>query len=285
MKQKSSLTKITILSLFAFSQFNLSAQLKPNQSGFASVNDSMKVYYEVYGEGQPIVLLHGLYMTINTNWSDFIPKLAKTRKVIAIEMQSHGHTPYSARKLSFAVLADDVVKVLQHLKIDSADIFGYSVGGSIAYELAIAHPKMVKKLFILSSTYKTEGWQIEIRNTVKELKPEFFYNTPFKKEYFRVAPDTSKWKSYLQQMIDFDNEEFNLGDEDVKKIKSAVLIIAGDNDGIDKPVLISTYKLLGGAVSGDVAGIPKNHLAVLPGNSHGSLIMNPDKLFELINNF
>src|SRR5436190_20258409 len=119
-----------------------------SSSGYAPVNGA-KVYYEVYGAGDPIVLLHGAYMTINSNWSELIPILSKTRKVIALEMDGHGHTPLSQRPMSYQTLASDVASVLKNLKIDSADILGFSYGGTVAYQFAIDHPAMTKKLIII----------------------------------------------------------------------------------------------------------------------------------------
>src|SRR5215831_1973347 len=139
---------ITIL--FATSQSN-GQQMKPSESGYAPVN-GIKVYYEVYGEGKPIVLLHGAFYTIEMNWGQLIPELSKTRKVIAIEMQGHGHTPFSDRELSITTLASDVKGVMDYLKIDSADVVGYSMGGSIAYQFAVQNPKRLRKLVIISST-------------------------------------------------------------------------------------------------------------------------------------
>src|ERR1700761_5602494 len=127
-------------------------QLTPSAMGLAPVN-GIKIYYEVYGEGKPVVLIHGAFMTIEGNWGQLIPELAKTRKVIAIEMQGHGHTPYSDRKLLHATLASDVEGVMDYLKIDSADVVGYSMGGSVAYKFAIQSPKRLMKLVIISSTY------------------------------------------------------------------------------------------------------------------------------------
>src|SRR5436190_4540553 len=101
-------------------------QIKPSNSGYAPVN-GIKVYYEVYGGGRPIVLLHGAFYTIDLNWSQLIPELSKTRKVIAIEMQGHGHSPFSDRKLSGTTLASDVEGVMDYLKIDSADVAGFSM--------------------------------------------------------------------------------------------------------------------------------------------------------------
>src|SRR5580692_1743879 len=141
-------------------------QIKPSNSGYAPVN-GINVYYEVYGEGRPLVLLHGAFYTIAMNWGELIPELSKTRKVIAIELQGHGHTPFSERKLDFATLASDVEGVMDHLKVDSADVAGYSMGGCVAYKLAIQSPKRVRKLVIISSTYKSTGWRPEVNNAFK----------------------------------------------------------------------------------------------------------------------
>ena len=144
--------KSILLIVIMFAAFRSNGQqTKPSNSGYVPVN-GIKVYYEVYGEGRPIVLLHGAFYTIDLNWSQLIPELSKTRKVIAIEMQGHGHTPFSDRKLSFPTLASDVEGVMDYLKIDSADIAGYSMGGSVAYQLAIQSPKRLRKLVIISST-------------------------------------------------------------------------------------------------------------------------------------
>uniref|UniRef100_UPI0035BBC0F6 alpha/beta fold hydrolase n=1 Tax=Mucilaginibacter sp. TaxID=1882438 RepID=UPI0035BBC0F6 len=139
---------LIIAMLFLASVQSKGQQIKPLQSGLAPVN-GIKVYYEVYGSGKPIVLLHGAFMTIEGNWAKIIPHLAKTRKVIAIEMQGHGHTPYADRKMNLAALAIDVDGVMDYLKVDSADVAGYSMGGTIAYQLAIQRPKRIKKLVII----------------------------------------------------------------------------------------------------------------------------------------
>src|ERR1051325_2787123 len=154
---------LTIAMLFFIVCQSYGQQLKPAASGYAPVN-GIKVYYEVRGEGRPIVLLHGAFMTIDLNWGQLIPELSKTRKVIAIELQGHGHTPFSDRKLTHATLASDVEGVMDYLKIDSADVAGYSFGGSVAYQLAIQSPKRIKKLVIISATYKSNGWLPEINN-------------------------------------------------------------------------------------------------------------------------
>jgi len=283
-KTRNPLKALLLLATLFMATLSSGQQLKPSASGYAPVN-SIKVYYEVFGEGRPIVLLHGAFMTLDANWSQLIPELMKTRKVIAIDFQGHGHTPYSDRQLTHAILASDVEKVMDYLKIDSADVVGYSMGGSVAYKFAIQSPKRLRKLVIISSTYKSTGWLPEVNNAFKSFKPEFFANSPLHTAYDAVAPDKTKWTSFLGQMFAFAKEPFDFGDSNIAKISSPVLIIAGDNDGLDKIELIKTYKLLGGAVVGDMMPMPKSQLAIVPGQSHVSLMMQTTAILNYLNSF
>ena len=257
---------------------------KPISSGYAPVN-GIKVYYEVYGEGKPIILLHGAYMTIETNWGQLIPGLSKTRKVIALELQGHGRTPFSDRKLSRATLASDVEGVMDYLKIDSADVVGYSFGGAVAYQFAIQSPKRLRKLVIISSTYKSSGWMPEINDAFKAMKPEHFTNTPMQAAYDAVAPDKTKWTKFLEQMIALAGQPYNMGENNIANITSPVLLIAGDNDGLDKIELIKTYQLLGGAICADFGAMPKSQLAIVPSQGHVSLMQQTQTIFSYLDSF
>jgi pimeloyl-ACP methyl ester carboxylesterase len=259
-------------------------QIKPSSSGYAPVN-GIKVYYEVYGEGTPLVLLHGAFYTIDMNWGQLIPELSKTRKVIAIEMQGHGHTPFSDRELSITTLASDVERVMDYLKIDSADVAGFSMGGSVAYQFAVQSPKRLRKLIIISSTYKTNGWLPIVNSGFENFKPEFFDDTPLKTAYDAVAPDKTKWRKFIEQMIAFAGVPFNVGDSNIAKIAAPVLIIAGDNDGLDKIELIKTYQLFGGAVAADLQPMPKSQLAIIPSQGHVSLMMQTTTILSYLNSF
>ena len=274
---------LLIATMFAASRSN-GQQIKPSNSGYAPVN-GIKVYYEVYGEGRPIVLLHGAFFTIDMNWGQLIPELSKTRKVIAIEMQGHGHTPFSDRELSITTLANDVEKVMDYLKIDSADVAGFSMGGSVAYQFAVQSPKRLRKLVIISSTYKTNGWLPIVNGGFKDFKPEFFDNTPIKTAYDAVAPDKTKWRKFLEQMFAFAKVPFNVGDSNISKIAAPVLIISGDNDGTDKVELMRTYQLLGGGVSADLQPMPKSQLAIVPSQGHVSLMMQTTTILNYLNGF
>ena len=279
------LKPVLIIAVLFFAVFQAyGQQLKPASSGYVPVN-GIKVYYEIYGEGKPIVLLHGAFMTIGDNWGQIIPELSKTRKVIAIEMQGHGHTQYSERKLELATLASDVDGVMNYLKIDSADVAGYSMGGSVAYQLIIQSPKRVKKLVIISSTYKSTGWRPEIADAFKGMKAEMFANSPMQAAYDAVAPDKTKWTKFLEQMLVFVGTSFDMGDSNIAKITSPVLIISGDNDGLDKIELMKTYQLLGGGVSADMEPMPKSHLAVIPSQSHVSLMMQTKTILGYLDDF
>lgn len=274
-----------VMAVLFFTAFTATGQhSKPAEHGYAPVN-GIKVYYEVYGKGKPIVLLHGAFYTIDMNWAELIPELSKTRKVIAIELQGHGHSPFSERALNIVTLAKDVEGVMDYLKVDSADVAGYSMGGSVAYQFAVQSPKRLKRLVIISSTYKSEGWLPVVNNAFNDFKPEFFDNTPLKTGYDAVAPDKTKWRDFLKQMFVFAKEPFNVGDANIAKITAPVLLIAGDNDGLDKVELAKTYQLLGGGIAADMAPMPKSQLAIVPSKAHVTLMMDTKTILGYLEGF
>jgi pimeloyl-ACP methyl ester carboxylesterase len=291
MKSQNYLTKIYLLifCILIVSMNNSFAQQTKNfpslkSSGYAPVN-GLKIYYEVHGTGDPIVLLHGAYMTIDMNWAAVIPELSKTRKVIVLELQGHGRTADINRPFSYNALANDVAGVMKHLKIESADVLGYSFGGTVAYALAIQNPELVKKLIIVSSVYKYNGWIPELRSMLASFQPNFFDQTPLMPAYKSIAPDTAYWHKFVAKMIEFDKQDYDLGDQKVKAIKSPVLLVMGDNDGVDLNHTATAYRLLGGGVSGDVAGLPKSQLAIIPGKTHVGLMMEPTAVMSVVTNF
>jgi pimeloyl-ACP methyl ester carboxylesterase len=283
-KESNGLKSALIAILFCITFLSNGQQNKPLESGYAPVNGA-KVYYEVHGNGMPIILIHGAFYTIDLNWSELIPELSKHRKVIAIEMQGHGHSPYSDRKLDIATLAKDVEEVMNYLKIDSADVAGYSMGGSVAYQFAVQSSNRLRKLVIISSTYKTEGWLPIINTAFEDFKPEFFDNTPLHTAYEAVAPDKKNWRKFITQMIAFADVPFNAGDSKIAKITAPVLIIAGDNDGTDKIELMKTYQLLGGGVAADLTPMPKSQLAIIPSQGHVSVMMQTKTIAGYLEDF
>ena len=147
----------------------VSAQQKPT-TGYAPVN-GLKMYYEVHGSGDPVVLLHGSFMTITNNWTGWIGELSKTRKVIALEMQGHGRTADIKRDFSFEHLADDVAALLDHLKTPRADLIGYSMGGGVAMQCAIRHPDKVRKVVSISAVFRHDGWVREALEMFPKVTP------------------------------------------------------------------------------------------------------------------
>src|SRR5688500_881257 len=169
---------------------------KPSESGYAEVN-GLKMYYEVYGKGKPIVLLHGSFMNIPLNWSHIIPLLSKDRKVIVTEMQGHGRTRDIARKFSYEAMADDVSGLLKHLKIDSADVLGYSMGGGVAFQVAVRHPEQVRRLVVLSGTYTHDGWWPEVEAMYATFTADMFKGTPIQKQYDSLGHDPARFQEFV----------------------------------------------------------------------------------------
>jgi pimeloyl-ACP methyl ester carboxylesterase len=276
---------LLISATFCNGQFKVTPSTKTmKSSGYAPVN-GLKMYYEIHGEGKPLVVLHGSYMTIDMNWGHLLPELVKNRKVIALEMQGHGRTADRKSEFTYPQLADDVAGLLKHLKIDSADVLGYSLGGTVALETAIRHPEIVNKLIIISSVYKLEGWVKAARDLFPTITADMFENTPLKTEYDRLAPDKSHWREFIAKGVRLDSKDFDLGAENVRAIKSPALLISGDNDGVDQKHLVEMYSLFDGGVMGDIAGLPKSQLAIIPGMTHVNLIMQTEQLSSLINAF
>jgi len=268
---------IGILCLFSVQS---SGQLKPAQSGYAPV-DGLKMYYEVYGDGKPLVLLHGSFMSIDMTFGQLIPELSKTRKLIAVEFQGHGRTADTDRPFSAENFADDVAGVLKFLKIDSADVLGFSLGGEVAAQLAIRHPHMVRKLVIVSSAFKFEGWSPETRALFPMITPEIFAKTPIKTEYDRLAPDTAPWSQFIKKMVKFVSTPFDFMDQ-ARSLKKPMLLIFGDSDGILPEHATEMFRLAGGVRNGDMAGLPNSQLAIFPGTSHTGVIMRTSWLLSMI---
>jgi pimeloyl-ACP methyl ester carboxylesterase len=267
-----------ILCLVAEQSFS---QNKPAQSGYAPVN-GLKMYYEVYGEGNPLVLLHGAFNTIPMAFGMLIPELSKSRQVIAVEMQGHGRTGDIDRPFSFESMADDVAGLLKYLKKDSADIFGYSMGGCVAWQLAIRHPEAVKKLVIASAVYKYEGWTPETRAILPNITPEVFEHTPIKSQYDSLAPDPKHWTEFINKMKKFITTPYDFGAEKIRAIKSPTLIIAGDGDGVLPEHVVEMFRLRNGKYMIDFGPPPATQLAIFPGTSHISVMMQKDWLVSMM---
>lgn len=252
-------------------------------SGYVNVN-GLKMYYEVYGEGKPIVLLHGSFMNIAMNWSQVIPVLAKTHKVIVPEMQGHGHTKDIARAFSCEAMADDVSGLLKHLKIDSADIVGYSMGGAIAFQFAVRHPEQLRRLVVLSATYTSDGWWPDVVVSFATMNADIFKGSPIQQEYENNGNDPAQFSSWVTRILGMERKPYDWTKE-VMKIKAPIFMAIGDADGVRYEHALALYVAKGGGKTGDLQGLPKSRLAVLPGTTHIGIIVHADYWMPMVNDF
>jgi pimeloyl-ACP methyl ester carboxylesterase len=235
------------------------------RGGYAEVN-GLNMYYEIHGTGQPLVVLHGAYMTIDA-MGEVVPSLAETRQVIAVELQGHGRTADLDRPITYEQMADDTVALLRHLGIEQVDVFGYSMGGGVALQVAIRHPEVVRKLVVASASYTSDGMHPELLEMIPSITPEFFAGSPIEEEYLRTAPKPDDFPNLVAKLKRLDMEPFTWPPEDIRGIAAPTLLIIGDSDIISLEHAVELFGLLGG-VMGDLAGLPKSQLAVLPGTTH-----------------
>jgi pimeloyl-ACP methyl ester carboxylesterase len=233
------------------------------QTGYAPVN-GLEMYYEVHGEGEPLVVLHGAYMTADA-MGEIVRMLAETRKVIAVELQAHGRTADIERPIIYEQMADDVAALIEHLGIEKADLFGYSMGGAVALQTAVRHPGMVRKLVVASVSYTSDGAHPELFDTIEHITPEVFAGSPIEAAYLEVAPNPDDLPKLVEKLKKLDMTPFEW---DISGITAPTLLIVGDSDAIRLEHVVEMFRILGGGVMGDLAGFPKSRLAVLPATSH-----------------
>ncbi|HWN45551.1 MAG TPA: alpha/beta hydrolase, partial [Thermoanaerobaculia bacterium] len=235
-------------------------QSKPLESGHAPVN-GIEMYYEVHGrrDGVPLVLLHGGGSTIEVTFSNVLPIFAGSRRVIAVEEQGHGRTTDRDQPVTFETSADDVAALLRHLKVDKADLFGFSNGASIALQVAIRHPHLARKLVFASSMTKRNGAQPQLWEFIKKAD---FSNMPqaLKDAFLRVNPDPQK----LRTMHDKDAARMqsfkDVPDDLVRSVRAPTLIVLGDQDIVKPEHAVELTRLISGA-----------RLLILPGG-HGDYL-------------
>jgi pimeloyl-ACP methyl ester carboxylesterase len=259
----------------------------PVERGYAPVN-GLKMYYEIHGSGQPLVLLHGNLSAIGTSFGKVLPQLAATRRIIAVEQQGHGHTADIDRPFSIAQWAQDTTALLRHLGIEQADFFGYSSGGAIALEIALRSPALVRKLVLAGGTsYSRDGFYPELLAAGESMKPEDLDGSPFQQEYARIAPHPEQRHRLVAKIAELDRASGD-GDwsgEALASIKAPALLIIGDSDIVRPEHTVAMFRLLGGGVPGDLVGLPRSQLAILPGTTHVTLVDRAEWLVSMIEAF
>jgi pimeloyl-ACP methyl ester carboxylesterase len=260
-----------------------SAQETPT-TGYAPVN-GLEMYYEVHGSGEPVVLLHGAFMTITNNWAGWIGELAKTRKVIAVEMQGHGRTADIDREFSDENLADDVAALLDYLKIPRADLIGYSMGGGVAMQCAIRHPDKVRKVVVISSTFRRDGMVKEALESIPKLTADDFKGSPIETEYKKLSPTPNEFPNFVKHLLAAESKPDDLGADKLKATKAPFFFIHGDADGVRLEHIAEMFRLKGGEIHGDMRPRSASRLAILPNTTHVTLMQRMPVIVPMVNDF
>ena len=241
---------------------------------FAPVN-GLQLYYETYGgSGSPLIVLHG-GAGASEMFGSNLPGLAATRLVIAVHLQAHGRTADIDRPLSFELMADDISALLKYLKIDRADILGYSLGGGVALQIAIRHPEMVRRLVVVSTPTKRDGWYPEVLEGFAQMGPkaaQYMDQSPLHQLYPNV-----NWTTLFTKLGELLRQDYDWSKE-VAAIRSPVLIAFADADAVRAAHILEFFALLGGGQRD--AGLdgslrPSAQLAILPGQTHYDMGVSP----------
>jgi pimeloyl-ACP methyl ester carboxylesterase len=260
-----------------------SAQQKP-VTGYAPVN-GLKMYYEVHGSGEPLVMLHGAFMSISGDWANWVDELSRTRKVIAVEMQGHGRTADIDRDITPQNLADDVAGLLDYLKIPKADILGYSLGGGTAMQCAIRHPDKVRKVVVISYPFRRDGWAKEVSDALSKLTPEVFKGSPMEAEYKRFNPNPAGFATFVKHVVASNSSTWDFGADKLKATTAPMFFVDGDADGLRLETLGEMYTLKGGGMSGDIQQRSGSRVAVIPNTTHVTLMSRMTMIVPMVNDF
>lgn len=240
---------------------------------YLNVGDA-KIYYEVYGQGRPIILLHGgLYGYID-EYKDYIPALSQHFKVIAIALRGHGRSEIGTSTMSYRQFADDVMAVLKNESKDSTIVIGFSDGGITSYVLAAEYHDKIRKVVSIGGGLALSGYNAKGMEWLKSFTPENFmkYNTDFIKERSKIMPHPERWKEFLEKMKGVWSEPIWISPEKAKNIKCPVLTIGGDRDYfLTTEQFVHTYK-----------AIPNSELALIPNAGHVESMTNPFVLEHII---
>jgi pimeloyl-ACP methyl ester carboxylesterase len=261
------------------------AQDTAGEGQYAEVN-GINLYYEIHGTGDPLILLHGGLGGV-VEFSQLLPALAESRQVIAVELQGHGHTADIDRPISFEAMADDVAALIEHLRLENADVMGYSLGGMVAIQTAIRHPEVVRKLVVVSAPFRWDAIHPEFRGGMEGITAEaapMMLETPMYQYYSSVAPDVEQWPTLLGKLGDMFRQGYDWS-ADVPNISAPTLIAVGDNDMLPPTHAVEFYGLLGGGIAGGMgAPAPNAQLAILPNTNHFEILQRTE-LATIVNAF
>jgi pimeloyl-ACP methyl ester carboxylesterase len=245
-------------------------------SGYLPIN-GLKLYYEVYGElgksrTPPLLLIPGAFMSTDS-MKPWAAAFAAKRSVIVFDQQGHGRTADTSRKMSYEQFGDDAAALLRALKVERADVMGYSQGGGVALQLALRHPKLVNKLVSLSATYRKDGWYPAVFKAIEGLTAKVFVGSPVEAAFKRHTPDPKAFEAYVEKMKVLNINDQNITDAQMRAISAKTMVIVGDADGVKPEHAVAMFKLRGGgdeeaAATGMLTKVPAARLVILPATSH-----------------
>src|SRR5829696_4977031 len=247
--------------------------MNENSGKHAAVN-GFDLYYEIHGEGEPLILLHGGVGAIEM-FGEVLPLLAEGRQVIAADLQAHGRTADIDRPLSLESMADDIAALIGHLGLEKADVMGYSLGGGVALQTAIRHPEVVRKLVLVSTPFTRDGWYPEILAGMGQMGPEAaepMKQTPMYQLYAGVAPRPEDWPVLLTKLGRLIGQDYDWSDE------VAAMIVVGDADSVRTAHAVEFFELFGGGKADagwDGSGMSNARLAILPATTHYNIFSSP----------
>jgi len=252
------------------------------RSGYAVSAEDLRVYYEVFGEGEPIVVLAGGFGDI-TSMAQIIGPLSRHHQVIGIELEGHGHTALRSTPMSHERNGNDVAAVLRHLKIAKADVAGYSHGADAAIRMAIQHPEMVRNLIVISTAAGSDGWYPEglkaMRSMTSAMAEQMKQSPMYQKWWAPVAPHPEQWPLLLDRMGDLKRKDYDWRPE-IAKLKMPTLLLFADHDAVSTRHIAEFFALFdGGLRDPGWTGTPhyaRARLAIVPGYTHYNFGMGPD---------
>lgn len=241
--------------------------------------NGIQLGYQIHGEGDPLILLHGGFGSLEMFGSN-VDRLASGRRVIGIDLQSHGRTPAADRPMRFETMADDIAALIQHLGLEKADVMGFSLGGGAALRMAIQHPELVNRLVLVSTPFTDRGWHPEMRAGMRSMGPhtvEQMKQTPLYTAYAAVAPNVADWPVLVTQVAELLKHDYDWSAE-IPGLPMPVMLVMGDADGLPPSHAVEFFSLLGGGkrdASWDGSGMTQHRLAILPGVTHYDINVVP----------
>jgi pimeloyl-ACP methyl ester carboxylesterase len=255
-------------------------------SGYVDVG-ALEMYYERHGDGPALVLLHGAFGTIESCFASLLPELARHFGVIAVELQGHGRTRDVDRPLSYEGMAADMAAFLDTLSIPCAHFAGYSMGGAVAFQLALDRPELVGQLvWFGGASFDRGGIYTEHMAAFESFDPHQLDGSRWHEAYQRVAPDPDAWTSLVIKVNELDRGgEPSWPRPRLAALQVPTLLINGDSDIVRPEHAVEMFRLLGGGVPGGPTGMPRAQLALLPGTSHEAVLDRAGWLSSMITRF